>query len=758
MAETVYTGVTDAAGIQGQLFRGKKFWLSQKVPQRKRFMADVKANGGEISALDKEADIKIVDHARKEQLPGTYSYQYIEFSVRNGALEDLEEHAVGSSMGTARIAGSTIQPPRSARTKFTPEDDRVLVDWVHQVERDGGATSGNEIYKQLEAKNPRHTWQSWRDRWVKTLKILPRSASIPQNAPPTPPAERTGDANEAQTVLRPQQAAYKPFTEEDKIDLFQIGDDIMKIHPDRLDEAWTQWAEGREDPEAHSAQQWRDLWETLRPIYLERKAKETEGSSGTQTMHSATIEVNDHRGHEQGATDLAVRVTPSKTKVDRHDTARSPSYHPESPTKQAVEASSEPMIRKSTGPFVDGPSDAHHSTGSPGKRKRLASEEVKEVPSSSPAESIRSTKRLRHYEEEESLFIEIGSSSERDHSKSPPKEIPDTFATNNPDGKHIIDVINIDDSSDSLEEESYYSEKSHSLSPELGQSPIKSSNETQRNVSKTQAIFDEPEVPGDFDLALPDGGFIDEDQDDLAEAIRNAAQEIDPEGLDRRDNERAEELQSLEDEQLQDAQRIPSNTNDSKHNSIPPSSPSQTSPNPHQSITQAILAGETQHLDFSLPEPDGGWDAALLPSSPPEFPPSSPQDPQHQRKVQPSQDHSPLKTTHHYTQPQVPRTPSPNPADQLDEFIDYHISQGYSEDTIHTALKCTNMDPALTVEVLRIMSRNGEKVPGGVKGCWTEGDDADLESVDARRVERVERKHGVGSMEVRWRFLEEYRR
>lgn len=42
MAEIIYTGVTDAAGIQGQLFRGKRFWLSQKVPQRKRFVEEVK--------------------------------------------------------------------------------------------------------------------------------------------------------------------------------------------------------------------------------------------------------------------------------------------------------------------------------------------------------------------------------------------------------------------------------------------------------------------------------------------------------------------------------------------------------------------------------------------------------------------------------------------------------------------------------------------------------------------------------------------
>lgn len=42
MAEIVYTGVTDAQGVTGNLFQGTKFWLSQKVPQRKRFIDQVK--------------------------------------------------------------------------------------------------------------------------------------------------------------------------------------------------------------------------------------------------------------------------------------------------------------------------------------------------------------------------------------------------------------------------------------------------------------------------------------------------------------------------------------------------------------------------------------------------------------------------------------------------------------------------------------------------------------------------------------------
>lgn len=82
----------------------------------------------------------------------SYSYQYIENSVRNGALEELETHAVGPPAGSLRTVGSTVQPPRSSRTKFTDEDDRLLASWVISFEQRGGATAGNEIYKQLEVK------------------------------------------------------------------------------------------------------------------------------------------------------------------------------------------------------------------------------------------------------------------------------------------------------------------------------------------------------------------------------------------------------------------------------------------------------------------------------------------------------------------------------------------------------------------------------------------------------------------------------
>jgi hypothetical protein len=99
--------------------------------------------------LEKLADIMIADHARKDAVPGSYSWTWIEKSVKNGKLEDLEAHRAGPSAGTSRPVGSA-QPTRNTRTPFTAADDRALALWVTNAERQGLSTKGNDIYQQLE--------------------------------------------------------------------------------------------------------------------------------------------------------------------------------------------------------------------------------------------------------------------------------------------------------------------------------------------------------------------------------------------------------------------------------------------------------------------------------------------------------------------------------------------------------------------------------------------------------------------------------
>lgn len=75
-----------------------------------------------------------------------HSYTFIEKSVRNGRLEDPEDHRAGQRV---RPVGAVGIPARSSRTPFTLQDDQILWDWVQPYERRGDQIAGNLIYQQL---------------------------------------------------------------------------------------------------------------------------------------------------------------------------------------------------------------------------------------------------------------------------------------------------------------------------------------------------------------------------------------------------------------------------------------------------------------------------------------------------------------------------------------------------------------------------------------------------------------------------------
>ncbi|KAI9799670.1 MAG: hypothetical protein M1825_004405 [Sarcosagium campestre] len=91
---------------------------------------------------------------------------------------------------------------KGTRVRFTAEDDAALYDWVISCEKRGESILGNNIYKQLEEFNPRHTYQSWRDRWIKNVSIrytptvesLQHHSTTPQEQSPViaEPALRQG--------------------------------------------------------------------------------------------------------------------------------------------------------------------------------------------------------------------------------------------------------------------------------------------------------------------------------------------------------------------------------------------------------------------------------------------------------------------------------------------------------------------------------------------------------------------------------------
>ncbi|KAF7719661.1 Uncharacterized protein PECH_004160 [Penicillium ucsense] len=157
------------------LFGGARFFLSHAVPQRSQLRVTIEQNGGTVVLLEKDADTILVDHLKKSQThpANALSYQFVERSVRNGKLEDPELHKVGPS--PARPLGASNIPTKSTKRSYSLEDDRIVFDWLYPLEQTPGApTHGTSIYKLLAERFPHHTWQSWRSRYLKTLRGKPR--------------------------------------------------------------------------------------------------------------------------------------------------------------------------------------------------------------------------------------------------------------------------------------------------------------------------------------------------------------------------------------------------------------------------------------------------------------------------------------------------------------------------------------------------------------------------------------------------------
>lgn len=162
---------------------------------------------------------------------------------------------------------------------------------------------------------------------------------------------------------------------------------------------------------------------------------------------------------------------------------------------------------------------------------------------------------------------------------------------------------------------------------------------------------------------------------------------------------------------------------------------------PKTQIEETQAPAESQLLPadiFSVAPPDGGWDSAdggggILSDNDNTIPSSS-------------------------FDPPTPSSPTPSEiGDLLDGWINERVAAGFSSENVHSALKCTSIDTDLAEVVLDYMKSekgggSGSGIPSDVAGVWTQRDDAWLQSVDARRVKELEKKHGA-YVQKRWQFL-----
>ncbi|KAF2745292.1 hypothetical protein M011DRAFT_488218 [Sporormia fimetaria CBS 119925] len=273
---TVYEDFAEGASDGGDLFAGKKFFLIQRCPSREHFRKLIESNGGQVIKLEKLADYVIGDHVKAQMSPpGSISYTFIEDSIKNGALADPEQHPAGPRNNVAREAGSRARPTKAGRTPYTAKDDYTLYRWVEFHKRHNRAVSGNEIYKQLEAKHPRHTWQSYRDRYLKTLinrPPPPKPANydndpVSSDSPSPPPTKRSSTSGDsrphkvartsAPTNGHSSPAPATKFTKEDWEELYAIAEDIRNCPPSEVRSTWEDFAAMTE----HSADEWIDFFE-----------------------------------------------------------------------------------------------------------------------------------------------------------------------------------------------------------------------------------------------------------------------------------------------------------------------------------------------------------------------------------------------------------------------------------------------------------------------------------------------------------------
>jgi hypothetical protein len=319
----IVTHANDATPNIADLFAGKSFLVVQRVPMRTSFLDRIRANGGRIVRLESQADYIIADHVRNDCPPKSLSYTFIEAAIKAGALPDPNLHRAGPAPGFVRTVGSTIITPKASRTPFTLQDDRDLWNWVQKFRNLGiHGIKGNEIYKQLEKVNQRHTFQSWRDRYVKKLmEHPPEGVDLSQNllVPPTRPVTSQVRRLEADRTTEEEEQAEGEIGEKYSVDvefLLENIEDILVIAPEDLDTVWAMLAD--QEPSAHlSADQWKRLYEEEALPAYKAKQNKLKPSQPSPKKRKARVSTPDPPAQDTELTTPELAAMKAKAARDR---------------------------------------------------------------------------------------------------------------------------------------------------------------------------------------------------------------------------------------------------------------------------------------------------------------------------------------------------------------------------------------------------------------------------------------------------------
>jgi hypothetical protein len=110
-----------------------------------------------VVPLENQADMLIADHIKRNGAappPGSYSWQWIQYSVANGFLQPRDDYLIeeAPARAPARAAGASAPTKGQQRSKFTHQDDEILANFVWAKEREGSKVKGNVIFQELDEK------------------------------------------------------------------------------------------------------------------------------------------------------------------------------------------------------------------------------------------------------------------------------------------------------------------------------------------------------------------------------------------------------------------------------------------------------------------------------------------------------------------------------------------------------------------------------------------------------------------------------
>ena len=180
---------SDHEAIMTNIFAGGKFYVSLQVPECNKVKATIRDHGGEVTTKEADAHYLLFDPDKAHKAPnGALNYRIILDSVKEKCFQNQDRYRL-QNIGP-RPVGS-IRPIKTRRAKFTAEEDITIWTLANDYEAGKIAPGKAEMWKNLERQvndwelrntlqfkgncnqNPRHTWQSYQDRYTKILKHNP---------------------------------------------------------------------------------------------------------------------------------------------------------------------------------------------------------------------------------------------------------------------------------------------------------------------------------------------------------------------------------------------------------------------------------------------------------------------------------------------------------------------------------------------------------------------------------------------------------